>query len=503
MDYDFDLIVVGSGAGGGTLAARCAGYGRKVLLVERGLNDSGQQSATNGADHNEEATLIKKLPYDDQLLQIDGVQKRIYAGGIPGGGTSVYGAALLRPSRSDFQPGKYYPKRLSRELWDWPVGYEILEPYYDEAERLFEVAADPQDTLSPLESSGKHTQRDLLPLAPINRKLIERSREKGLNPFRLPLGIRTSTCLRCDHCAGFTCPNGSRRSSRHLVSESIANGDSLKFLTNTQVSRLIRGANGKLTGVELIDRSTGETSTYTARRYAVAAGAVNTPVILKRSGFDHDLIGRNYMMHHSPLVAGIFMVSTGAADSFVKQLGFADYYFGTDDLPEKMGIIQSLPAPGPYMLAKNGLGYLPHWMLNQLRKRLLPLVGTIEDLPNVDNRVVVNQDSVSLHHRYSDFDQARADSLCRKMQTILKSAGAIHCVTKRFPSKEHVAHQCGTVRFGTDSKHAVVDSDCRMFGQEDLFVVDGSIFPTSLGVGPSLTIIANALRVADILHAEL
>lgn len=89
------------------------------------------------------------------------------------------------------------------------------------------------------------------------------------------------------------------------------------------------------------------------------------------------------------------------------------------------------------------------------------------------------------------------------MGRILKEAGALFCLTKQFASDEHVAHQCGTLRFGTAPDHAVLGPDCRLFGQPNVFVVDGSFFPTSLGVGPALTIMANALRVAGIVTGEL
>ena len=243
--------------------------------------------------------------------------------------------------------------------------------------------------------------------------------------------------------------------------------------------------------------------TFKARRYVLAAGAIGSPVILQRSGFEHPQLGRNYMMHYSPLAVGFFLKSTEADRTFVKQLGFADFYFGTDELPEKMGILQSLPAPGPLMLQKTGLKYVPSFVLNRLRGHMLPMVGIVEDLPNADNCVEWKNDRISLRHEFSDFDRQRGAALTKAMKRVLRAAGAVHCVTKAMPSREHVAHQCGTIRFGNDPKHAIVDRDCRMFGYENLFVADGSILPTSLGVGPSLTLVANALRVADVITKEL
>ena len=166
--------------------------------------------------------------------------------------------------------------------------------------------------------------------------------------------------------------------------------------------------------------------------------------------------------------------------------------------------MQSLPAPGPLMLKKTGLSKVPTFVLNLLRRHMLPFVGIVEDLPSSENRVRVCSDgSISLTHQFSDFDYARAKALTLAMKKMLRNAGAVHCVTKTMPSQQHVAHQCGTARFGNDPVHAPVDKDCRMFAAENLFVVDGSILPTSTGVGPSLTLIANALRVSDIIAKEV
>lgn len=169
-----------------------------------------------------------------------------------------------------------------------------------------------------------------------------------------------------------------------------------------------------------------------------------------------------------------------------------------------MGLIQSIPVPGKLMLAKSGLKRFPNTVINSLRKRMLPLCGIVEDLPDPNNRVTLERHGgLSLRHRFSPFDEERGAHLRKEMCRILKRAGAIWCVKREMPSREHVAHQCGTLRFGTNPRHAVADPDCRVFSSDNLFIADGSIFPTSLGVGPALTIIANALRVAGIMAKEV
>src|SRR5262249_51498731 len=194
----------------------------------------------------------------------------------------------------------------------------------------------------------------------------------------------------------------------------------------------------------------------------------------------------------------------GADESFVKQVGFADYYFGTKGYAHKLGLVQSLPVPGPLLMAKSAPRLLPKKFMGFLRRRMLPLTGIIEDLPNPANRVTWGPNGQpTLRHRFGPYDVERGRRLSRLMAQILRRSGAAFCLSRKFASDEHVAHQCGTLRFGTDSAHAVLDPDCRMFNHPNVFVVDGSFLPTSLGVGPALTIIANALRVADVLNPEI
>jgi choline dehydrogenase-like flavoprotein len=499
MPYDFDVIVVGSGAGGATLATACARAGKSVLLLERGPRYVVERPA-----HDEHTMLIEKKPYDDRPIEVNGSSRRLYMGGVLGGGTALYGAALMRPSRDDFHPGKHYGNRIPRAIWDWPVGYDALEPHYAEAERLYGVSGDGGENFGPLQKPRDGFAGRPMPLHPINRKLIAANRARGLQPFQLPLAIDSSRCLGCPICPGYICVHGARHSSAQLLEQAVAEGRSLHVRTNAEVDCLSFDGQGNADGVCVRDRATGELTRYRARRYVLGAGAIGSPLILLRSGVAGPLIGRHYMPHLAPLVLGIFPRRIAADESFVKQVGFSDYYFGTRRFAHKLGLIQSLPVPGPLMMAGASRPRLPKRFIHFLRPRMLPLCGIVEDLPHPDNRVSWSADGKPrLRHSFGPYDLERGRLLGRLMARILKRAGAVFCVIKRFPSDEHVAHQCGTLRFGTDPAHAVLDPDCRLFQHPNVFVVDGSFFPTSLGVGPALTIMANALRVARIVAAEL
>jgi choline dehydrogenase-like flavoprotein len=322
----------------------------------------------------------------------------------------------------------------------------------------------------------------------------------GLRPFRLPLAIDFRRCLGCGTCAGYVCPNGARRSSAQLLTQDSC----LEVLINTEAERFCTDGRHQVDGVQVRDRATGRQAVYRARRYALAAGAIGSPTLLLRSGLGNPLVGRHYMFHVGPIVAGVFPGATGADAVFAKQVGFPDYYFGTKDYAHKLGVIQSLPVPGPLMLARSAGNRLPSCVIHLLRKRMLPLVGLVEDVPDARNRVTLDRDgNPEVSHAFTPYDLERGRRLSQLMREVLRRAGALFCLSRPFPSEEHVAHQCGTVRFSTRPADGVCDPDCRLFGQHNVFVVDGGIFPTSLGVGPALTIMANALRVADVAAREV
>jgi choline dehydrogenase-like flavoprotein len=466
--------------------------------------ERGDKFALEKQIHDEKTMLIDKKPYDDRAVHVNGASRYLYMGGVLGGGTALYGAALMRPSREDFHPGKHYGSRIPRAIWDWAIDYEMLEPYYTHAERLYGVSGCAEEDFGPLQKPRQgYPHRPILP-KPINQKLITANKARGLKPFRLPLAIDFNRCLQCAACPGYVCLNAARRSSAQLVEKGIAENLPLHVLTGVEVESFFRDGRGQVRGVCLYNRSSGRRVEYRAKRYALAAGAIASPTILFRSGVSGEWIGKNYMMHLSPIVVGLFRRPTGADETYVKQIGFSDYYFGYRRYPHKMGVVQSLPVPGPLIMRKATARRLPPRVIPFLRQRMLPLMGIIEDLPNPANRISLGENGrIELHHKFAPYDLERGRWLSRLMRRILRNAGALFCLAKTFPSDEHVAHQCGTMRFGSGPDHAAADSDCRLFGLPNVFVVDGSFFPTSLGVGPALTIMANALRVANVVTAEI
>ena len=268
-------------------------------------------------------------------------------------------------------------------------------------------------------------------------------------------------------------------SAAHLLQSPTAG--SIDVLADTEVAQLIRNGQGKPVGVEAIERSTGRRTVHRARRYVLSAGAIGSPLVLARSALEHPHLGRNYMMHLSPIVVGIFTRLLGTENAFIKQVGFSDYYFGSNQFAHA----RARQAAGLGAHARQGgVALAAAVRTDYLRARCRWL--NRRDPPNPANRVFWGANGKpSLKHRFSEYDHARGKELAQLTTAVLKRAGAAFCLTSGFASEEHVAHQCGTVRFGNDPAHAVLDADCRMFAHSNVFVVDGSFMPTSLGVGPA------------------
>jgi choline dehydrogenase-like flavoprotein len=493
--------VIGSGAGGGAAAHALAAAGRRVLVLERGR----RWSDTEGG-RDERRMLLERAAGDDRPLRLNGAPGRLVTGGGVGGSTALYGAALVRPSPEDFRPGRWYGERLPRALWDWPVGLDELAPFYDWAEELFAVAGDAGQAVPHLARRPLPYKAPLPPLAPANARLAARLRAQGLAPFALPLAIDFARCLRCAACPGYVCPNGARASSASAAIDPAVRRGAAVLWEDAEALELLH-ARGRVTRLRVRRRAAGRIDEVAARAFVLAAGALGSPVLLLRSGLAgrSDQVGRNHMQHLGALAVALFARATGGARGFVKQLALADRYLGAPEFPHKLGLVQCVPIPGPLTLGEHAPVPVPAPLARLVQDHALVFAGSIEDLPRPENRVRLGPGgAVRLDRAFDPYDVARARWLLGELRGWLRRAGAL-AVPGRVAEHDHAhaAHQVGTCRMGRDPAGSVVAPDGRVHGVENLFVADGSVLPTSLGVGPALTIAANALRVASGLAQEL
>jgi choline dehydrogenase-like flavoprotein len=489
-----DIAIIGTGAGGGTLAYALKDSGARVVLLERGgFLPSEPANWSPGAVFGEQRYKTHELWRDG-----DGRPFRPGMQYFVGGNTKVYGAALARMRREDF--AEY---RLEDGISPaWPIGYDDLEPYYERAEAIYRVhGTTGEDPTEPPRSSPYPFPP--VPDEPVIAGLRARLRAQGLHPYSLPLGIdlrEDGTCIRCGTCDGFPCRIGAKSDADlRCVRPAIAS-DHITLRTETHVERLATAGEG--TTVTTAECRTPEGPLHVkARTFVVACGAVNSAALLLRSANGahpnglangSGQVGRNYMGHvHTSILA---LGPRRNTTTFQKTLAVNDYYHGDADWAYPLGtlwLIGKVRAP----MLRAAMRGLPAPVARAVAARSVDWWACSEDVPSPDRRVTLDQDgTIRVSWRPTNLHSHRR--LVALGKRMLRRAG-YPVVLHRHMGPEFNAHQCGTARFGTDPRASVLDPLCRAHDVENLFVVDASFFPSSAVLNPVLTIAAQALRVAD------
>jgi choline dehydrogenase-like flavoprotein len=515
----YDLIIIGSGPGGASLAHKLAPTGKRILLLERG--DYLPRSRAN---------------WDSQTVFVDGAYQanETWYGGdgrkfhpglhyYVGGNSKVYGAALFRMRERDFEEIRHQDGISPA----WPVRYDAFESYYAEAERLFHVHGQRGEDPTEPRSSGP------FPYAPVSHEpaiqaLNDELLQEGLHPFHLPLGILldeqngkatpTSICIRCDTFDGFPCLlNGKADAQVMCVDPALEAHPNLTLLTNAYVSKLQTDTAGRsVTGVQ-VDRG-GRQERYSADIVVVACGALSSALLLLRSANDahptglangSGQVGCNYMRHNQSILMAVMREPNDTV--FQKTLAVSDFYFGADDWEFPLGLIQMCATSHAAQIRGEALPswleWLPKMPFEEMARHSMDFWLSSEDLPRPENRIYYDGERVVLDLKENNLEAHHR--LKKKLEHILKGAGAHPVMLERslYLGKNipigGTAHQAGTARFGTDPKSSVLDTQCKAHQLDNLYVTDASFFPSIGSVNPTLTIIANALRVADIIKERL
>lgn len=507
----YDIIIIGSGAGGGTLAHALAPTGKRILLLERG--DWLPREKDNW---DTEAVFIRSK-YKAHETWLDRSRKP-FSPGIHywvGGNTKVYGAALLRFRREDFGELKH-ADGLSPA---WPIDYAELEPYYGRAEILYRVHG--ERGIDPTEPEASTSY----PFPPIHHEprvedLAESLRRIGRSPFPLPMGIglneaapQNSPCIRCETCDGFPCLVHAKADAEVMCVRPALEHPNVELQTGVHVDRLETSPSGREVKNVVAHRGE-ETLNFSADLVVVACGAINSAALLLRSANvrhpkglanGSDVVGRHYMCHNNSALLALSKRENPT--TFQKTLGLNDFYFGADDYEHPMGHIQMLGKSNATMLGAEAPWFTPGFVLRGMARRAVDFWLTSEDLPDPENRVLVDNDGLHLHYQANNLEPHRR--LTQRLESMLES---LDCKKKLIPSALYLgkkipiagtAHQCGTVRFGAKPDTSALDRNCRAHEVDNLYVVDGSFFPSSSATNPALTIIANALRVADHLRSRM
>jgi choline dehydrogenase-like flavoprotein len=500
----YDAIVIGSGFGGCMAALPLVEAGLKVLMLERG--GWVERSQLNWGD---EGVFVLTPHYTTESrysLRFGPAWRAQGLCACVGGPSVFYGGASFRFREEDFTPPAEIVERSGAE---WPIRYPDLEPYYGRAEWLLGVAGEAGvDPTEPFRTSDYPAPPRAL--AGPSAMLQDAARSLGLHPFRIPLAIDARVCVACVTCDAFACAIGAKNDlAVRLIPLLLSHG--LDLRPRSVVTRLVTNA-GRVTAVEAADTETKERISFAADRVILAAGALASPHLLlasrlERSSPAGEHVGRYLMRHCNAMMYGYFRTPPNPRGEHHKQLAIHDFYFGdpaSGDF-QKLGNIQQVMAP-PHSLLRAMLPAALGRPVAAVVDNLTGLLAIAEDQPRPENRVSLGPSTpdrfglppARIQHRYTRRDLAARRALLRRTRQVLRRAGALFTVTWNVNT---FSHALGTVRMGHDPRTAPLDPECRFRGVDNLWVTDGSCFPTSAGVNPSLTIAANALRVGNAVAA--
>jgi choline dehydrogenase-like flavoprotein len=510
MTESYDVIVIGSGAGGGTLVHRLAPSGKRVLLLERGGWLPREPQNWLSQDVFVENRYVSPETWYDANGKPFQPQVHYFVGGA----TKLYGAALYRLRREDFGELRHHDGISPA----WPISYDELEPYYTQAEDLYQVhGARGEDPTEP-DASGDYPH-PAVSHEPRIQQLSDDLAAAGYHPFHAPCGILLdesnppySTCVRCANCDGFPCVLHAKSDAEVIGVRPALEHPNVTLLTDARVVKLETNPAGTaVTGV-VVERD-GEVETMAADVVVVSCGAANSARLLLESASDahpnglangSDQVGRNFMFHDSQAVLALSREENPT--TYQKTLGLNDFYFGADDFEFPLGNIQMVgKSQAPMFRGEKPLEtkLAPQWSLERIARHAIDFWLSTEDLPSPDNRVTVDGDGkVTLS--YTETNSEARKRLYGKVKSVLGQLDMNpgHLIHRFAYMKTEIpvagcAHQAGTCRFGADPATSVLDTNCKAHEVDNLYVVDTSFFPSIGAVNPALTAMANALRVGD------
>jgi choline dehydrogenase-like flavoprotein len=513
----YDVIIIGSGAGGGTLARHLAPSGKRILILERG--DWLPREPQNWL--SSDVFVDNRYVSEDTWYDEGGKPFQPQIHYFVGGATKLYGAALYRLRQEDFGE-LHHHDGISPA---WPISYDELEPYYTLAEQLYEVhgehGEDPTDP--PASAPYPFPAVDHEPRIQQLHDDLERA---GYHPFHAPCGIRLnaanmpySACVRCQNCDGFPCAVHGKADAEVLGVRPALEHPNVTLLTNATATKLETDGGGRTVTEVVVEHADGRVERVAGDVVVLACGAANTARLLLLSANDQhpnglangsDQVGRNYMFHASRAVLALSLEENPTI--FQKTLGLNDFYFGKKGSDYPLGNIQMVgKSQAPMFRGERPAAtrLAPSWSLEKIARHAVDFWLSTEDLPLQENRVTVSGDG-KLTLRYRPTNDVPKQELYDQLQSMLGQLGMHEGhLLHRFAYMKNdipvagVAHQAGTCRFGSDPATSVLDVDCRAHELDNLYVVDTSVFPSIGAVNPALTAMANSLRVGDKLLERL
>jgi choline dehydrogenase-like flavoprotein len=395
----------------------------------------------------------------------------------------------------------------------WEIKYDDFEPYYYEAEKLYKVHGKRGE--DPTEADAK----DEFPFTALThepriKQVADSLRQKGLHPFSLPMGIdrdeinkQRSPCVRCDTCDGYPCLVDAKADAQTCGVDKALEFPNVTLITGADVRKLVTNASGRQ--VTTVEASVnGEKQTFSADIVVVACGAINSAALLLKSANESHpnglanssgMVGRNLMKHN---VSKLYAISrTPNPTVFQKTLAVNDFYLGSPEDDYPLGHVHLMGKHKWEMMRTDFPKFLPNSLLEVMARHSVDWWAQSEDLPDVNNRVEIDsQGKIQVYYQANNLQAHKR--LQVKFKQVLHQAGFFLVLAVPMPLKI-MNHQVGTCRFGSNPKTDVLDLNCRTHDVDNLYVVDSSFFPSISAINPTLTIVANALRVAKHLKQRL
>lgn len=506
----YDVIIIGSGAGGATMAYQLADSGKRILVVERGDFVPVEKENWDSV----EVFQKNKYTTTETWLDKDGKEFRPGMHYNVGGNTKFFGAALFRLRKEDFGEIRHYGGISPA----WPISYEDLKPYYLEAEKLYCVhglrgsdPTEPEETapypLSPL------------PHEPRIQEVFDQLTVYGLHPFELPIGVNfnphqtLNAPYTLDRFDGF--PDAAERKADAQVcalSKALEHPN-VELMTHTKVLKLIADPSGKKVDKILVEHL-GEQKLLEGKIFVLSAGAINSAALLLNSADENfpqglanssDQVGRNYMFHQNTALIALY--TDPNPTKFGKTFGINDFYHAARGFDYPLGHIQMLGKSDEHQIAADSPVPAPGFTFQLMAEHAVDFWLTSEDLPDSENRVTIENGKIKLS--YTPNNQKGHEFLKEELVKALKASGKFDSfLFKGYYFSKGIglaspAHQNGTTKMGTDPKNSVVDTYCKAHDLQNLYIVDGGFFVSSGAVNPALTIIAMALRVGEHLKATV
>jgi len=491
-----DILIIGSGMGGATLAAGLAPSGRRIVILERG------ERLADCAEARDPAAIFQRGHFRPREMWRDAEGRAFNPGNYAfvGGNTKFYGAVLLRYREADFAPLRH----MDGVTPGWPIGYAELEPFYTRAEALYRVRGEAagDDPTEPWRS-GPYPFPPV-PDEPDVATLRRAFAAQGLHVSALPLGVDIDRWLARGATTWDAFPDttGAKSDAENCALAEALRHPNVTLETGTRVVRLL--AEGRrVTGVE-VERG-GRRAVMQAPVVCLCAGAVmSAALLLASANAEHprglangsDQVGRNFMNHN---LTGMVAWNPLRRNRTVyeKTIQFNDWYLTGGPKGEPLGNVQMLGRiTGPILAGEAGL---PLWLARHVAEHSIHIMAMSEDLPDPNSRVMWKESGVVLDGRRTNV--AAHDLLVAKLKRAMRRAGWPIVLSKGFP-KSKPSHQCGTARMGADPATSVVDPGLRAHDLDNLYIVDASVLPTSAAVNPSLTVAALALRAAERIGRE-